>query len=279
MPGQRQHRQPQPGRPPLGPLIQQHQGRLGQLHPGLLEQRPRLTQGEPQILRPELGQLPLQPQPVQAQPHVVPGGQHEPQLRRGPHQQQLQLPQRLRRAQLMHVIDHQPEPVIQCRQVLQQPFHDRPPVQIRRRRQLPHQPRARRRPAQRAQHRQPEPLRITLATCHRHPRGALREIRLGDPGPQQDRLPAPRRRRHHRHPRRLEPPEQPRTRNHPSRTPASGPAGPGLRSLARHHGPSSHDASQRGEPLSVQVRVSPARDGRVPNTRRRRRCAPHLIPM
>ena len=174
----------------------------------------------------------------------MPGRQHKPQLRRRPQQQQLQLPQRLRRTQLMHIINHQPEPLLQSRQVLQQPLHDRPPVQIRRRRQLPHQPRPLGRLPQRAQHRQPEPLRITLAMCHRHPRGALREIRLADPGPQQDGLAAPRRRRHHRHPRRLEPPQQPRTGNDTSRTRASGPAGNGLRSLARPHGTSSHDTNQ-----------------------------------
>ena len=140
VPGQRQDRQPQPRRPPLGPLMQQRQRRLRQLHPGPLEQCPRLTQREPQIVRPDLGQLTLQPQPVQPEPHVVPGGQHEPQLRRGPHQQQLQLPQRLGRAQLVHVVHHQPEPVFQCRQVLQHAFHDRPPVQVRRRRHRLHQP-------------------------------------------------------------------------------------------------------------------------------------------
>ena len=93
--------------------MQQRQRRLRQLHPGPLEQRPRLTQGEPQIVRPDLGQLTLQPQPVQPEPHVVPGGQHEPQLRRGAHQQQLQLPPRLVRAQFLHVVDHQPQPLVQ----------------------------------------------------------------------------------------------------------------------------------------------------------------------
>jgi hypothetical protein len=42
-----------------------------------------------------------------------------------------------------------PKPVRQRRQVLQQPLGDRPPVQLRRRRQRPHQPRPRSRPTQR----------------------------------------------------------------------------------------------------------------------------------
>jgi hypothetical protein len=64
----------------------------------------------------------------------MPGGQHEPQLRRGPQDQRLQLPQRAG-AQLLHVIDHQPDPVIQGGQIGQQPLGDHPPVQVRRRRQ------------------------------------------------------------------------------------------------------------------------------------------------
>jgi hypothetical protein len=162
VPGQRQRRQPQPRRPPLGPVHQQRQGRVSQPHPRGRQQLPRLGHAEPQIVRADLGQLAGQPQPVQPQPHVVPGSQHEPQLRRGPQHQQLQLPTRLVRAQLVHVVDHQPDPVPQLDQVLQQPLDDRPPVQIRRRRQLPDQRRPGRSLAQRAQHRQPEPLRVPL---------------------------------------------------------------------------------------------------------------------
>ena len=116
------------------------QRRVGQLHPGGRQQLPGLGQGELQVTGADLGQLALQPQPVQAQPHVMPGRQHEPQLRRGPHDQQLQLPQRLR-VQLVHVIDHQPQPLVQRRQVAQQPLRQRPPVQVRRRRHRPHRPR------------------------------------------------------------------------------------------------------------------------------------------
>jgi len=119
--------------------MQQRQRRSGQLYSRRLEQRSRLGCSEPQVIRADLGQLSLQPQPVQPQPHVMPGGQHEPQLGRRAHQQQLQLPPRLVRTQLMQVVDHQPQPALQRRQVLQQPLHDRPPVQIRRRRQRAHQ--------------------------------------------------------------------------------------------------------------------------------------------
>ena len=222
MPGQRQRRQPQPRRPALGPLMQHRQRRLGQLHPGRREQLPRLGQGEPQIGRADLGQLTLQPQPVQPQPQVMPGGQHEPQLRRGAHHQQLQLPQRLGRAQLVHVIDHQPEPVRQRRQVLQQPLHDRPPVQVRRRRQLPHQPRPRSRLAQRARaptartaadparRAPPAPTRRAPPAPPRRSRTAAGPSSRSPPAPTPP-SPAPT----------PEPPEQPRTRNDSSRTRAA----------------------------------------------------------
>ena len=55
----------------------------GQRYPGRLEQRLRLVQREAQIGRADLGELSLQPQPVQAQPQIVAGGEHEPQLAAG----------------------------------------------------------------------------------------------------------------------------------------------------------------------------------------------------
>ena len=110
VPGQRQRRQPQPRRPALGPVIQPGQRRIGERYPRRREQRPRLLQGEAQVGRADLGELALQPQPVQAQPQITAGGQHEPQPRRPAHHQQLQLAQRLVRAQLVHVVHDQPEP-------------------------------------------------------------------------------------------------------------------------------------------------------------------------
>jgi hypothetical protein len=62
---QRQRGQPQPGRPPFGPRQQPLQRRVGQLYAGRREQRPRLIGCEPQVGGADLGQLSLQPQPVQ----------------------------------------------------------------------------------------------------------------------------------------------------------------------------------------------------------------------
>ena len=129
--------------------MQHRHRRPGQLHPRRREQLPRLGQAEPQILRADLGQLAFQPQPVQAQPHIMPGRQHEPQPRRRPHQQQLQLPQHLSGSSSCTSSTTSHSRFVQRRQVVKQPLHQRPPVQVRRRRHRPHQlrPRARRRRA------------------------------------------------------------------------------------------------------------------------------------
>jgi hypothetical protein len=236
VPGQRQRRQPQPGRPPLGPLMQHRQHWFGQLCPSRAHQVPRLIDGEPQVGLADLGQLAFQPQPVQAQPQVMPGRQHEPQRFRRAHDQQLQLAPRLARAQFVHVIDDQPDRVLQWHQVLQQPLGDDPPVQIGRPRQLPHQHRPRCRLAQCAEHRQPEPLRIALVASRRHPRHALGQACLSNPRPQQDCLAAPRRRRDHGHALRgAQPLGQPRAGNNADRTRARVPAGQDIRSLSRPH--------------------------------------------
>ena len=195
MPGQRQRRHPQPRRQPLGPLNQAHQPRIRQLHSRCREQFARLRHGEPQIGLADLRQLAVQPQPVQPQPQVVPGCEDQAQIRRCALHQQLQLPQRIG-AQLVHVIDDQPQPVRQRRQVAQQPLHNRPAAQVRRRCQRPHQHCARGCLAQRADHLQPEPLWILFPAIYSYPRGVPGQANLGDPRPHQHRLPAPSRRRH-----------------------------------------------------------------------------------
>ena len=216
VPGQRERRQPQPRRPALGALIQQLEGWAGQLYPGRFEQRPRLLAGKAQVGRADLGELPRQPQPVQTQPQIVAGGEHEPQPGGSAHHQQLQLAQRLLRAQLVQVIDHQPDPVLQRGQIGQQSFDDHPAVQIRCRHQGPHQLRPGGRFPQRAEYGKPEPLRVTFLALHWYPRGESGQVRLGDPGSQQERLPASGGRRHLSHASRpVEQREKPRAGNEP----------------------------------------------------------------
>ena len=192
-PGQRQRRQPQPRRPALGALIQQLEGWPGQLYPGRFEHCPCLPQGEAQVGYADLGELSRQPQPVQAQPQVMAGGEHEPQPGGRTHEQQLQLAQRLGRAQLVHVVDDQPDSLAEAADIGEQPLHDRVTVQVGRGGQRPHQLRPGRGLPQRGEHRQPEPLRVALLALDGHLRGAPSQPRLGDPRAQQERLAASRR--------------------------------------------------------------------------------------
>src|SRR5262249_51154973 len=82
------------------------------------------------------------------------------------------------------------------------------PVQIRRGGQLPYPLRPHPRTPQRVENRHPERLRIVLVAPHRHPRRALVQTLRRNPGAQQKRLPAARRRRHVHHT--LAPAEQPK---------------------------------------------------------------------
>ena len=259
VPGQRQRRQPQPRRPPLGPVHQQRQRRVGQPHPGRRQQLPRLGQAEPQIIGADLGQLPLQPQPVQPQPHVMPGGQHEPQLLRRAHHQQLQLPPRLG-----------PSP---ARAGRRSPATAAPPAAPGPSAAAPRSP-TRPDPAPPSA-RAPAPTpgavwRSASSTASqnrcgsrssapgRHPRRALGQARLADPGPQQHRLAAARRRRHHRHPRRR-PPAAPTA-------PDGTPLPPGRRSGGTSYAPRPCPLRRRQAPLTVVISFlsrSPAQRRRI----------------
>ena len=71
IPRQRQRGEPQTRRPPLGSRDQRLKRAVGQTHARRLQQRTRLLRREAQILTPDLGQLPLHPQPVQPQPQIA----------------------------------------------------------------------------------------------------------------------------------------------------------------------------------------------------------------
>jgi hypothetical protein len=165
------------------------------------------------------------------------GGEHAPQLRRGAHQQQLELAQGLGRAQLVHIVDHQPGLILQRLQVFQQSLDDRPAIHVRRLGQRPHHGRTGRGLPERIEHRDPEPLRIALFPRHRHPCGALGQARRADLGPQQERLPAPRRRRHLGDaPGPAKPLEQRAARDDPAPDRGDGCTGTGGRQVREHGG-------------------------------------------
>jgi hypothetical protein len=118
MPGQQQRGQPQPRRPPFGPLVQQRPRRIGHLDSGRRKQSARLVEGEAQSIGADLGQPALQAQAVRPQPQIMSGGENEPQLPGRAHQQQFDLLQRVPGTQLVHVVEHQPDTILERAQVL-----------------------------------------------------------------------------------------------------------------------------------------------------------------
>src|SRR5262249_5016621 len=74
VPAEGQDGQSQPGRPAFGPLVQHGHYRVGQRDPGGSQELAGLVLGEAQLRGADLGQLPGQPELVQAQREVAAGG-------------------------------------------------------------------------------------------------------------------------------------------------------------------------------------------------------------
>src|SRR5262249_56226911 len=110
---------------------------------------------------------------------------------------------------------------------LQQPPDTPPPLQPGGGRPRPPPRSGRGRPPQRTAPRAPNPPRVALLRLHHPPPGAPGQPRRADPGPQQNRLPAPGRRRDHRHPPRTpQPLEKPAPADEPrTRLPGASPVG------------------------------------------------------
>ena len=196
---QRQHGQPQPCRPPLGPLMQQRFSALGQGDPRGSQQRAGLSLGKPQLHRPDLGQLTGQPQLMQPQRQIVARGQHRVHLRRKVGQQPGQLCRRLRRAQLVQVIDDQRDAVGGIGQLREHPAGYRrgigPGCGGRRFRVVGRADGM----AYRVEQGQPEELRVVLAGRHLNDGQSTRLARMVGPRAKQRGLPAAGRSRDDRH--------------------------------------------------------------------------------
>jgi len=109
VPVEGQDGQPQPGRPAFGPLVQHGQHRVGQREPGSGQELTGLVLGEAQLRGADLGQLPGQPELVQAQREVAAGGHDRMDARGQARQQRRELPGGLGGAQLVQVVDDQDE--------------------------------------------------------------------------------------------------------------------------------------------------------------------------
>ena len=191
---QRQRGQLQPGCPAFGPRGQRRHICSGQRHVGygghLPQQRRGLLNGELQLSRAELGQLPAGPTPGQRQRRVAAAGQHQAQPRRPVLQQEPQRVVYLPGADHVVIVEDQQRLAVAGPggQIVDQRCDE--PLERGRRRG----------PGQRAnppgdslvylvqggQHMTPEPDRVVVTGIQRQPRGRTPAV----PGPvgQQDRL-------------------------------------------------------------------------------------------
>ena len=169
---------------------------IRQSDPARAEQRAGFVEREAQVGPAQLGQLAREPQAVQAERRLLARREHDPQLRRQPREQHLQPGERVFRVELVQVVDHQHERLLEPLQLGQEPL-DHHRAREARRRADPLDDLVAGRVGERVDHVKPEPLRVTLAALDRDPRDGL--VRLRGPRPQQHGLPASRRCADERH--------------------------------------------------------------------------------
>ena len=102
---ERERRQPESGRPPLGPRVEHGDRLVRGRDTRRGEQLARLVQREAQVGSPHLGQLAGEAQAMQPELRVAAGGQHDPEQRRSASEQELELGERLWGVQLVQIVD------------------------------------------------------------------------------------------------------------------------------------------------------------------------------
>jgi hypothetical protein len=178
--------------------VQHGNARLRQRDPRCVEQLACLLQREPQVGGPDLGQLAREAQAMQAEMGIVARREHDVERRRQAGQQQLELGERVGRAQLVQVVDHEHDALVKRGQIGDQALDHRAAVELRRGCGLLDRRVAVHCGPQRLDHRAPEALCVFLSTLDRSPGDAPSKLPMVDPGGQQQRLPAARRRRDNR---------------------------------------------------------------------------------
>ena len=168
----------------------------GQLDPGSLQQLTRLVEREAQIRVAQLVKIAREPQPMQPEPGLLPRGEHQRQPRRQPGDEPLEPRLRIGRAELVQVVDHEHDRLVQRPQLRQQPLHHHLALKGGRRADALHEPRAAHGTGERLDDRQPEPLRVALPALDGRPRHAAPADGIG-PRAQERGLAAARRRAHH----------------------------------------------------------------------------------
>ena len=102
--------------------MERGRGGIRQSDPTGAEQRAGFVQREAQLGPAQLRQLAREPQAVQAERRLLPRREHDPQLRRQPREQHLQPGERVFRVELVQVVDHQLDRLLQLLQLRQEPL-------------------------------------------------------------------------------------------------------------------------------------------------------------
>ena len=128
--GQRDHREPQARGPPFRPLMQPRRSGLRQRDTRGIEQLACFALAEAQIGRADLGQLAGQAQLMQAQREIATRRQHRMHVVGKVCQQPGQLSERVRRGQLVQVVDDQDETAAMAGELREHSVDHRPPIEV-----------------------------------------------------------------------------------------------------------------------------------------------------
>ena len=136
---------------------------------------------------------------MESQGGVMAGGQDHVQQPWPPREQELQLRLRIRRDQLVQIVDHEHDGLIERLELRDEAPHEPVAVELRRRRELLHEAVPADRGAQPLDDRQPEALGVAFVALDQHPGCSCAEPRFIDPRAKQHGLPAAGRRRDERY--------------------------------------------------------------------------------
>ena len=172
--------------------MQQGQGGVGQRDPAAVHELSRLLVREAQLRGADLREAPRQPRAVQPERRLLASDDDQSQLRGQPGHEELEPPQRIVRAQLVQVVDHQHDRLLERVQVRQEALDDGLTLERRRGGHPLHQLVLADGAGELVDDRQPEALRIALVALNRDPGDAIGRPLGLDPGPHQHGLAAAR---------------------------------------------------------------------------------------
>ena len=131
--GQRDRRQAQTGRPSLGAFLQRVEPGIRQRDSAGAEQGAGFVEREAQVGPAQFGQLAREPQAVQAERRLLACREHDPQPCRQPPEQHLQPRERVAGVELVQVVDHQRERLLEPLELRQESLHHHRACELRRR--------------------------------------------------------------------------------------------------------------------------------------------------